>query len=133
MIKAEQERVRRAFEKAYNNGNQRWNFNGRTFETRMELYRSNIRISAYFESRVEEVTVRMHIGRAFKQMVDVSGPQKTFCGKNCLIAALNYLSDCYVQTIGKVQELEREALNQVVPQISATAFREIFEIIEDNA
>lgn len=126
MTKVEQEGMRRAFQKAYNNGNQRWNFNGRTFETRMEVYRSHVWISAYFESSVEEVTVWMSVGRAFRQMVNVDGPRKTFRGKNSLISALNYLSDCYLQTIQKVQELEREALKQVVPQISAEAFREIF-------
>lgn len=126
MTKVEQEGMRRAFQKAYNNGNQRWNFNGRTFETRMEVYRSHVWISAYFESSVEEVTVWMSVGRAFRQMVNVDGPRKTFRGKNSLISALNYLSDCYLQTIQKVQELEREALKQVVPQISAEAFRDIF-------
>lgn len=133
MTKAEQEGMRKAFEKAYNDGNQKWNFNGRTFETRMDLYKSHVWISAYFESSVEEVTVRMYIGRAFKQKVDVSGPQKTFCGKNCLIAALNYLSDCYIQMIRKAQELEQEAIKQVVPQISADAFREIVGNYDDNS
>ena len=126
MTKTEQEGVRRAFQRAYNNGNQRWNFNGRTFETRMEVYRSNVWISAYFESSVEEVTVWMSVGRAFRHTVNVDGPRKTFRGKDSLISALDYLSDCFMQTIQKVQELEREALKQVVPQISAEAFQEIF-------
>ncbi len=131
MTKVEQEGMRRAFQRAYNNGNQRWNFNGRTFETRMEVYRSNVRISAYFESSVEEVTVWMSVGRAFRQTVNVDGPRRTFRGKDSLVSALDYLSDCYLQTIQKVQELECEALKQVVPQISAEAFREIFEGLDN--
>lgn len=131
MTKVEQEGMRRAFQRAYNNGNQRWNFNGRTFETRMEVYRSNVRISAYFESSVEEVTVWMSVGRAFRQTVNVDGPRRTFRGKDSLVSALDYLSDCYLHTIQKVQELECEALKQVVPQISAEAFREIFEGLDN--
>ena len=126
MTKAEQEGMRRAFQRAYNNGNQRWNFNGRTFETRMEVYRSYVWISAYFESSVEEVTVWLSVGKAFRQTVNIDGPRKTFRGKESLISALDYLSDCYLQTIQKVQELEHEALEQIVPQISAETFKEVF-------
>ncbi len=126
MNKAEQERTRRAFRKAFNNGNRHWEFNGRTFETSMELYRSHVWIRAIFESGPFGVTVWMHAGRAFKEMIDVDGPQMTFGGENAMTNALNFLSDCYMQVIGRVQELEQEALKEVVPQIPSESFREIF-------
>ncbi len=126
MNKAEQEKARRAFRKAFNSCNRHWEFNGRTFETSMELYRSHIWIRVIFESGPFGVTVWMHAGRAFKEAIDIDGPQRTFGGDNAMANALNFLSDCYLQAIGRVRELEQEALKQIVPQIPPEAFREIF-------
>lgn len=127
MNKAEQKRAQQAFRRAFNNSNHCWEFNGRTFETGMEIYRSGVWIRAVFESGPSGVTVWMHIGRAFKQMIDVDGPQQTFRGENAMVNALNYLADWYLQTIDKVQKLEREALKQATPQISPDELRKIFD------
>lgn len=126
MDKAEQERTQRAFRKAFNLGNRHWEYNGRTFETSMDLYRSNVTIRAVFESGPFGVTVWMHIGRAFKQIVDLEGPERTFGGENAMENALCYLSDCCLKVIGKVQALEREALKQITPQISEDRLRDVF-------
>lgn len=132
MNKAEQERTWRAFRRAFNNSNKHWEYNGQAFETRVEIYHSNVYISAFLESRADSVTARLHIGRAFREIVDVDSPQKTFCGTESMFSALDYLTDCFLQTIGKIQELEREALKQVVPRIAPESFREIFGCIDQE-
>ena len=127
MNKSEQERTQRAFLRAFNNSNRHWQFNGRAFETSMEIYRGNIWIGACFESSPAGVSVWIHVGRTFNQMLDINSPPMTFQGENAMTDALNYLAKFIMRTIDKVQELEREALKQIKPQISADALREIFE------
>lgn len=123
----EKERTQRAFRRAFNNANRRWQFNGRTFETGMEIYRGNVWIRAMFESSPAGVTVWVHVGRAFNQMLDVNSPPLTFRGENAMTDALNDLAERIAQTIDKVQELEREALKQIKPEISAESLWAIFE------
>ena len=127
MNKVEQERTQRAFRRAFNTSNRHWQFNGRTFETDLELYRGNVWIRAMLESSPAGVTVWIHVGRAFNQMLDVNSPPTTFRGENAMTDALNYLAERFMQTIDKVQELEREALKQITPQISADSLWTIFE------
>lgn len=127
MNKAEQERTQRAFRRAFNSSNRRWQFNGRTFETDMDIYRGNVWLRASFESGPSGVTVWIHIGRAFNQMLDINSPPMTFRGENAMTDALNYLAERFIQTIDKVQELEREALKQIKPQISADSLWELLE------
>ena len=126
MNKAEQEKTQRAFRRAFNTSNRRWQFNGRTFETDLELYRGNVWIRAMLESGPAGVTVWIHVGRAFNQILGVNSPPMTFRSENAMTDALDYLAERFMQTIDKVQELEREALKQIKPQISADSLWAIF-------
>ncbi len=132
MNKAEQERTWRAFRKAFIQSNKHWEYNGQAFETRVEIYHSNVYISAFLESRANSVTARLHIGRAFREIVDVDGPQKIFCGAESMFSALEYLADCYLQTIGRIRDLEQEALKQIAPRIAPEAFEKIFNDIDQE-
>lgn len=127
MNTAEQERTQRAFRRAFNTSNRHWQFNGRTFETNLEIYRGNVWIRAMLDSGPASVTVWIHVGRAFNQVLDVNSPPMTFHGENAMTDALDYLAERCMQTIDKVQELEREALKQIKPQISADSLWAIFE------
>ena len=111
MNNAERERLRSSFCRSFYNCNQRWQFNGRAFESQMSLYRSHIAIDAFFESKANQVTVWLMSRRVFKRYVDISGPKKTFKGEDCMIEALNWLSDSFYTIFDEIQRKEWEAVN----------------------
>lgn len=131
MNKAEQESVRKAIHRCYYRENNRWAFNGRAFEMRMCMIRSHTAIHANFESKVNEVSVWVTLYKLYQGQLEIESPRKKFLGDNCMIDAINWLSDCVTDTLEDIRKTEQEIVDS--QQLTADIMRErlagIFERI----
>lgn len=129
MNEKERNQMINGLRRGFATGNRQWIFNGRSFETSMQLYRANVSLGAYFESKGNEVTVWIRLDRAFREDMDINSPRKKFVGDDCMIEALNWLAEVYEVVIDNVKEREWELLNSRRFEFAKAELQDIFDKI----